>query len=72
MKQRIDEIDADERRDDEADEGFEHGVSSQACAEARIERDQREENGAEGEIGEIEHHSTPIFEEAWAICRKAA
>jgi hypothetical protein len=60
MKERVDEIDAEQHGDRQADDGLKHvAFLSEAPAGARIEAHQREDNHAEADIDEIEHVWSP-------------
>lgn len=56
MKQRVDEIDAEQDGDAQTDDGFIHGVSlSKTSADARIGAHQDKEKNAGTDINEIGH-----------------
>jgi hypothetical protein len=60
MKERVDEIGAEQDGDAQAENGFEHELLlSQSSAETRIGSHQRKEDGAEAKIDEVEHGSAP-------------
>lgn len=62
MKERVDEIDAEQNGDAQADDGFVHGVSlSKSPAGARISAHQYKEKDAETDINEIGHHPLLFF-----------
>ena len=60
MDQRVKQIGAEAEADDQADDGFDHGElrASQAVAGDGVERHQREEHEAAGEIDDVEHGKT--------------
>jgi hypothetical protein len=56
MEQRVDEIDAEQHGDDQADDGFGHGASpSELGAGERIEVREREHSDTGGEEDEVRH-----------------
>jgi hypothetical protein len=60
MKQRVDEIGAEQQRDAKTYDGLRHeGLLSQAAASAGVDAHQREQREAEGDKGEIEHGWSP-------------
>jgi hypothetical protein len=56
MKERVDEVEAEQQRDREADGGFDHdAIPSKLGAEACIGRGEREEQEARTDEDEIQH-----------------
>ena len=56
MKERVDEVEAEQQRDREADGGLDHDAApSKLRAEARIGRGEREEQEARTDEDEIQH-----------------
>ena len=56
MKERVDEVEAEQQRDREADGGLDHNATpSKLGAEARIGRGEREEQEARTDEDEIQH-----------------